>query len=161
MHGCAVFSAVVRSLFQALYGLRWRLIWYCVCVCVLSFSLILDFFLNYLYMVGFDYKIPPFYPATDDLHSSSVPFQFHFLCVCVSVYASIFLCILVINIFFFLSFLASESSHFVLFLCSPFYIFFPPFGGFCVTLVQALTPHTSLICLFHLCSASANINNYI
>lgn len=38
MHGCAVFSAVVRSLFQALYGLRWRLIWYCVCVCAVVFA---------------------------------------------------------------------------------------------------------------------------
>lgn len=160
MHGCAVFSAVVRSLFQALYGLRWRLIWYCVCVCCrfrlfsISFWIICtwsglttnsSFLSSYWWFALFFCAIP-------------IPF---FVCVCVSVYASIFLCILVINIFFFLSFLASKSSHFVLFLCSPFYIFFPPFGGFCVTLVQALTPHTSLICLFHLCSASANINNYI
>lgn len=130
MHGCAVFSAVVRSLFQALYGLRWRLIWYCVCVCAVVFAY--SRFLFELFVHGRVWLQNSSFLSSYwwfALFFCAIPIPF-FVCVCVSVYASIFLCILVINIFFFLSFLASESSHFVLFLCSPFYIFFPSIRRF-------------------------------
>lgn len=117
---------------------------------LLSFALIHNFFSNYLYMVGFDYK------------NSSLFFrliQLLMICTHLSCHSDSILVVVCINFSLHSGHKLSafDSSHFCLFFMHSACSFIS--DSDCDS--GSNSPHTPLICLFHLCSASANINNYI